>query len=239
MALLHEKRIIIVAADLPSPKDVIALAQKLQYAQGIWGLKVHTRHLESMGGTALVAAIKEFGHKVFVDRKAHDIPSAVADMIRSYCEIGADMVTVHASGGWDMVSEARRAAEARLAILAVTVLTSIDADTCRRIYKDEPRKAVATLTNEAVPYADGIVCSAEEVGSDEVRKFAPDLLYRVVPGIRPAGADTHEQKRVGTPGQAIRDGATHLVIGRPIYEKGDPKENVARIWDEIREAEQA
>lgn len=173
---------------------------------------------------------------VFLDLKLHDIPAQVAGAIRSVADTGASLVTIHASGGADMV---RAAVEASgdVTILAVTVLTSLDDPGLAEIGMTGPaEKAVLTLAEVALSNgAHGLVCSALEVEAIRAR-FGPrseggPLL--VVPGIRPAGSDRADQRRTMTPREAIAAGADVLVIGRPITEAADPGEAARRIAEEI------
>jgi orotidine-5'-phosphate decarboxylase len=169
---------------------------------------------------------------VFLDLKLHDIPAQVAGAVRSVAATGASLVTIHASGGADMIKAAVDAA-GDVTVLAVTVLTSLDDPALSEIGMTPPtEKAVLTLAELAISNgAHGLVCSPLEVEAIRAR-FGPQsdggpLL--VVPGIRPAGSDRGDQRRTLTPGQALAAGADVLVIGRPITEADDPARAAADL----------
>ena len=174
--------------------------------------------------------------------KVHDIPNTVAQSIRALTRLGADLMTLHGTGGRAMMeaaAEAVRDEAAKLNIerprlLAVTVLTSIDEDAWKEIGGKysiaESVKNLAKLAKEAG--IDGTVSSPYE--AKEIREMnGPDFLI-VTPGIRPTFAVANDQKRFTTPSQALRDGASHLVIGRPITKAADPKEAAQKILAEIQ-----
>ena len=176
-------------------------------------------------GPGLVAEVAKTGAKVFLDLKLHDIPATVAGAVAAAARSGAQMVNVHASGGRAMLEAAREAADrARLQrLIAVTLLTSIDA----RALADLPMaghpegiaRRLALLAKEC--RLDGVVCAATDLRG--IRDACgPDFLT-VVPGIRPAGADVQDQKRIATPAAALRDGASLLVVGRPVTAAPDPE----------------
>ena len=167
---------------------------------------------------------------VFLDLKFHDIPNTVAGAVRSACRMKSYMMTIHAGGGPAMIRAAVDAAEAgasehnapRPLIIAVTVLTSLDQADLNAVGveaspSDQARRLAALAQANG---ADGIVCSPHEI--EVLRQdLGPDFVL-VVPGIRPAGTDAGDQKRIMTPEQAVDLGATHLVIGRPITQAPDP-----------------
>lgn len=176
------------------------------------------------GGTALVGELAAL-RPVFLDLKLHDIPAQVAGAVTAAAETGASLLTVHASGGPEMIRAAVGAAGGRVTILAVTVLTSLDDDDLDRIgMEGPPEKAVLKLAELALDHgAPGLVCSPREVAHLRER-FGPrsqggPLL--VVPGIRPQAAGD-DQKRTLSPREALDAGADLLVIGRPITEASDP-----------------
>ena len=218
---------IIAALDLPDPKAAAALAGKLLGHVGLFkiGLELFVAH-----GKAALDAVEPFGLKVFLDLKLHDIPQTVESAARGAGALGVDMVTVHASGGAAMVAAARRglqqgAAEAGKPaprLLAVTVLTSLGEDDLAAIGLQGPAsQAVLRLARLALGAgADGLVCSPAEVAG--LRQEVGPAPLLVVPGIRPAGAQQGDQRRTGTPRQAIVDGATYLVVGRPLRDSPDP-----------------
>ena len=186
-------------------------------------------------GPESVSCLKGAGKKVFLDLKFHDIPNTVGQAVRSAAAIGADLTNVHASGGPAMLKEAAAAGrDAGIRVIAVTVLTSLDAEQLQAVgIADPPEKQVARLARlTATAGLNGVVCSALEIAAMR-REFGPEFLL-VVPGIRPAGSDVGDQKRVMTPGDAARAGASFLVIGRPITHAQDPAAAAAAILAELR-----
>lgn len=172
------------------------------------------------------------GAEVFLDLKLHDIPNTVAGAVRALGDLNVAMLTVHAGGGGAMVAAARQAAERaarRPLILAVTVLTSLDdAALAAAGVPDGAGRQVPRLARLALAAgADGLVCSAHEIQALRAEFGKTPLL--VVPGIRPAGAAAGDQARVMTPREAMRLGADHLVVGRPITEAADPGRAAAEI----------
>ncbi|NLF94729.1 MAG: orotidine-5'-phosphate decarboxylase [Oligosphaeraceae bacterium] len=181
------------------------------------------KQLFTMAGPQIVSGLKERGKKVFLDLKYHDIPNTVAAAVRSAADIGADIINVHASGGPTMLKAAAEAARERGAtVIAVTVLTSLDVKELAAIgINVSPAEQVLRLVRltQAAGLA-GVVCSAQEITLVK-GLCGPDFLT-VVPGIRPAGAEHGDQKRVMTPGEAAQAGASHIVVGRPILAADDP-----------------
>lgn len=189
------------------------------------GLEQFTRY-----GPSLVAELRDTGRRIFLDLKLHDIPNTVAKAVGAASELGVDFLTVHTMGGSRMMQAAAEAAqEARKAgrmppkLIGVTVLTSIS----ERMLSEElgisrsiPDQ-VAHLARAAVSCGlDGIVCAAPDLNS--VRPIVPDSFEIVTPGIRPAGADRHDQSRTATPEEAVRMGATLLVLGRAVTGAEEP-----------------
>ncbi len=174
---------------------------------------------------------------VFLDLKLHDIPNTVAGGVRAVLPLRPAMLTLHASGGAAMITAARREAETagaeRPILLAVTVLTSMDASALHATgVAGGPRQQVLRLARLALDAgADGLVCSAHELAM--LRDALGDGACLVVPGIRPAGSDVGDQSRVMTPGEAARAGATWIVVGRPITQAADPAAAAAAIAAEI------
>jgi orotidine-5'-phosphate decarboxylase len=218
---------IIVALDQPDLDGALACARVLQ-GHARWvkvGMTLFYRE-----GPASVAAMRELGYDVFVDLKLHDIPHQVEGAARALGSLGAGMLTVHASGGPAMIEAAvRGAAEGAAAagmpapaVIAVTVLTSIDAETLRSVgVSDPPAEQAAGLAALAkTAGAHGVVCSPAEA-ADLRALLGPQALV-VTPGIRPAGSDTHDQSRIATPAAAFAAGASHIVIGRPVTGAADP-----------------
>lgn len=191
------------------------------------GSQLFTRH-----GPNIVERIIGAGGTVFLDLKYHDIPNTVATAVRGASGLGVSWLTLHASGGRDMIMAAREAA-GDTKILAVTVLTSLDQEAVREIgwngdIKDRVR-SLAVMARDAG--ADGIVCSPLEVSA--VRAAVDDDCVLVTPGIRPAGTAKDDQARIATPEKAIADGADYLVVGRPVVKAQDRKDAVRMILEEM------
>jgi len=217
---------ICAALDVPDPAAAAKLAGRLAGHVGLFkvGLELFVAH-----GRAAVDAVRGPGLPIFLDLKLHDIPQTVESAARGVAALGVDYVTVHASGGAEMIRAARRALP-RTKLLAVTVLTSLGPADLDAV--GLPRDAVPRLAKLAMGAgADGLVCSPQEVAELRASLGAAPLL--VVPGIRPAGADAGDQRRTGTPAEAIRAGASILVIGRPLRDAPDPAAAAEAINREI------
>ncbi len=191
-------------------------------------------------GPPFVRELVRAGYGVFLDLKFHDTPATVAGAVTAAAELGVDLVTVHAAGGIEMLESARRAVDDgghRLQLLAVTVLTSLDADDYARIVGPKARSledAVTALGEMAVDSGiDGCVCAAGDVARLRAALGLAPLL--VVPGIRPAWsvADHSGQARTATPQAALEAGASYLVVGRAVTGAKDPAIAVARIHAEL------
>ncbi len=173
------------------------------------------------------------GRPIFLDLKLHDIPNTVAGGVRAILPLAPHMLTIHAAGGAAMIAAARQAAESagktRPMILAVTVLTSLDAAALAATgVSDSPAAQVLRLARLALSAgADGLVCSPQEVAMLRAA-LGPDARL-VVPGIRPAGSAAGDQARIMTPAEAVAAGADWIVVGRPITGAGDPGEAAAAI----------
>jgi orotidine-5'-phosphate decarboxylase len=210
---------ICAALDFPSWAEAEPFARAVAPAVGM--LKVGLEIFAAEGPPAVRAAAA-LGRPVFLDLKLHDIPNTVEGAARSAARSGAALLTVHASGGAEMVRAAVRGAEGKLRILAVTVLTSLDADALRAIGLDgPPEAAVVRLARLAVSAgAGGLVCSPHEVRAVRAAVGPGPLL--VVPGVRPPGAAKGDQARVATPAEAVAAGADVIVVGRPLRDAADP-----------------
>jgi len=210
---------ICAAVDAPSWAEAEAFARAVAPEVGI--LKVGLE-LFAAEGPAAVRAAAALGRPVFLDLKLHDIPSTVEGAARSAARSGASLLTVHASGGAEMVAAAVRGAGAGVRVLAVTVLTSLDAAALEVVgLAGPPEAAVVRLARLAVKAgAGGLVCSPHEVAA--VRATVGKGPILVVPGVRPPGADRGDQARVATPAEAVRSGADVVVIGRPLSRAPDP-----------------
>lgn len=182
---------------------------------------------------------------LFLDLKFHDIPNTVAGAVKAVSALAPDYINLHASGGLEMMKAAKESLHEHAAdpsktqILAVTILTSLSDEALSQIgYKGDAEQSVKTLAAlTAEAGLAGVVCSAREIKM--LREQQGNNFVLMVPGIRPEGADHGDQKRVVTPAQAIRDGATHLVIGRPITQADSPYDAAVDILASIEAAQQA
>jgi orotidine-5'-phosphate decarboxylase len=191
------------------------------------GVKLGLEFFSAQGPEG-VAEIAALGLPIFLDLKLHDIPNTVAKAVEALAALKPAILTVHAAGGQAMLEAAKRAASLETKVVAVTVLTSLDVDDLHAIgIGDGADEQVARLARLAQRSGlDGIVCSGAEVAVS--REIWPDGFF-VVPGVRPPSADVGDQKRVVTPRQALDDGASALVIGRPITDAADPAEAIREI----------
>ena len=214
---------LIVALDVSTTQEVLRIVDRLGDAVSFYKIGLE---LFSAEGPDVVKAVKGRGKKVFLDLKLHDIPRTVERAVKSGAALGVDLMTIHAVGGKAMIRAAKDAALTfgpnAPKILAVTVLTSLDQSDLGDlgIVRDMKAQVEALGRLACSNGADGIVCSPKEVAAMRAALGPTALL--VTPGVRPAGADVGDQKRVATPGQAVKDGSTHLVVGRPILEAADP-----------------
>lgn len=222
--------------------DTIDLAQATKLIQSIaggpkpavGGIKLGLEFFLAHGAPgvryAFPAPVRATGVGFFLDLKLHDIPNTVAGGIRAVVELEPTFITIHTAGGPAMMrraaetaaEEARRLGVARPRLLGVTVLTSLDRDDLEATgVKADPSEQVLRLAALARESGlDGVICSPLEIAA--LRKACGRDFVLMVPGIRPAGTASGDQKRVMTPGEAVRLGANHLVIGRPITEAADP-----------------
>ena len=214
---------LIVALDFPGSTDALAFVDRLE-GRVRW-FKVGLELYLAAGNTVVETLIRH-GFSVFLDLKLHDIPNTVAGAVRSASQSGASLLTIHAAGGAPMIEAAANAAASLLdppRILAVTVLTSMDQEQLNGIgVNATPAEQVERLARLAIGAgADGLVCSPEE--SANLRLILGPKPLLVTPGIRPAGTEAGDQKRVATPETALRSGASYLVVGRPITQASDPR----------------
>ena len=225
---------IIVALDYADAASALALVDQLDPA--LCRLKVG-KELFTVAGPELVRALVARGFEVFLDLKFHDIPNTVAAACRAAAGLGVWMMNVHASGGRRMMAAAQ-AALAELPkpplLIAVTVLTSMSTEDLAEVgVADAPADQVLRLARlTQACQLDGVVCSAQEAAMLRADLGADFRL--VTPGIRPAGAEAGDQRRVMTPAEALRAGATDLVIGRPITAASDPLDALKQIQSGIQ-----
>ncbi len=224
---------IVVALDYPAAPAALDLAQRL--SPTLCRVKVG-KELFTSAGPALVDDLQQLGFEVFLDLKFHDIPNTVAGAVRAAAQLGVWMVNVHASGGRRMME----AAVAALAafdrppiLLGVTVLTSMsDQDLQELGYIETLQQRVLRLATLAAKSGlDGVVCSALE--AEVLRKHCGEAFCLVTPGIRLAGDDVGDQRRVVTPAAALALGSDYLVIGRSITAASDPLAALHRVHEEL------
>ena len=216
---------IFVAIDTPDLKRAVAIAKAVQGSAG--GVKLGLEFF-SANGPAGVHDIAALGLPLFLDLKLHDIPNTVAKAVQALRPLEPAVLTVHAAGGRAMMEEAKAAAPERTKVVGVTVLTSLDREDLKATgIGSSPEQQVERLGLLARESGlDGIVCSGAEVKA--ARRAWPQGFF-VVPGVRPAGSGAADQKRVVTPRAALDDGASILVIGRPITEADDPQSALRAI----------
>ncbi len=233
---------LIVALDRDSVSSALDVVGKL--GDSVEWYKVGSQ-LFCCGGPDAVRELKSRGKKVFLDLKYHDIPNTVAQAVSNAVRMGADMVNVHAQGGDEMMSRAVEAAHAvqcgggRPMVIAVTVLTSMDDNGLRRVMDvDDGRTAADQVRHLAGMAAssgmDGVVCSAYEI--ELIREVCGKSFKLIVPGIRPAGGELGDQKRVMTPSEAAAAGADYIVVGRPVIDSIDPAATVRQIVSDLLSA---
>ncbi|MCB1735664.1 MAG: orotidine-5'-phosphate decarboxylase [Gammaproteobacteria bacterium] len=213
---------VIVALDFPTADEALALASRV--SPTLCRLKVG-KELFTSAGPALIEALVSQGFDVFLDLKYHDIPTTVAKACKAAAQLGVWMINVHASGGPRMLDAARNAIDSsqhRPLLIGVTVLTSMAQEDLEAIgVIGTPEQAVTRLALLAKRSGlDGVVCSPLEVTRLRA-ELGKDFLL-VTPGIRPAGTDAGDQKRIMTPAMAMAAGSSYLVIGRPITQAPDP-----------------
>lgn len=236
LSALEMAQRLIVALDVPTAGEALALVDRLE-GRCTWfkvGLELYVA-----AGPSIVEKLVERGHSIFLDLKLHDIPNTVASAVRATASLGVRMLTVHAAGGPAMLAAAREAVTETAVppqLLAVTVLTSMDQAQVTAIgVPRSPQEQVALLAKMGLEARiDGFVCSSQEVAAMRTLTGPEGVL--VIPGIRPAGADHGDQQRVATPAQALREGASYLVVGRPITQAPDPAQAALAILEEMSRA---
>ncbi len=229
---------ICVALDTPDADAAAALAGRLRGVAGFVKVGMELFYAAGAEGYEKVAAA---GVPVFLDLKLHDIPNTVAQGLESLMRLKTPpaIVNVHATGGPAMMRAAARSVAGRARLIAVTLLTSLGEEDAAAIGLDVSRPvadhvaALAALARESG--LDGVVCSPRDLAA--VRRACGENFLTVVPGIRPAGADVADQKRIATPRAARDAGADILVIGRPITKAADPAQAAAAIRRELSESE--
>lgn len=227
---------LILALDLPDRESALkildGLRGKLEWVK--IGLQMYLKY-----GANFVREVSGMGFKIFLDLKLFDIPNTVASAVESVSALPVSMLTIHASGGREMMRRAVESAAERnpeLFILGVTVITSFDADSLAETGVElEPEWQVEKLAKLAVDSGlKGLVCSPLEIES--LRSILPEDTVLVTPGIRPSGSSADEQKRIMTPADAARAGSDFIVVGRPILKAENPAFAVSKILEEIANA---
>jgi orotidine-5'-phosphate decarboxylase len=222
----------IVALDVPGAAEALALVRRLGDDCRFYkiGSELFTRE-----GPGIVAAVRAEGCEVFLDLKFHDIPNTVREAARAAASLGVRLLTVHASGGAEMLRAAVEGAGPRCGVLAVTVLTSLDAAALGAAWGREGVAVDAEVLRlaglAAGAGAHGIVCSGREAA--QVHSAFGAKLALLVPGIRLAGGDAHDQARTATPAAAAAAGARYLILGRAVTGASDPVAAMRRVNEEL------
>jgi len=217
-----EKDQLIVALDVPSASEAMMWARKLHNRVGCFkiGLQLYCAH-----GPELVRKLADSGMPVFLDLKLHDIPNTVRGAIRSLSALNLQFLTLHVQGGAEMIEAAVDALPKANApqLLGVTILTSLNDRAVGQLGygRSASEQAVHLASLGAAAGLDGFVCSPLEVA--EIRRALPQARALVTPGVRPEGSDASDQSRISTPETALSQGATHVVIGRPILQAERPE----------------
>jgi len=228
---------IVVALDYADRNNALAFIDQIE--PGSCRLKIG-KEMFTRFGPQWVRDVQQRGFEVFLDLKFHDIPNTTAHAVAAAADLGVWMVNVHASGGARMMTAAREALvpfgkDAPL-LIAVTVLTSMDADDLRglgiELSPAEQAERLARLTQQCG--LDGVVCSAQE--ARHFKQAIGQTFRLVTPGIRPAGSDAGDQRRIMTPRQAQQAGVDYMVIGRPITQSADPASTLRSILNDLQEA---
>ena len=217
----------IIALDFPSFDDVKDFLEHFPEDEKLY-VKIGMEFFYAIG-PEIVHYLKGLGHSIFLDLKLHDIPNTVRSAMSVLGTFGIDMVTVHAAGGVEMMSEAKKVLGDKAKLVAVTQLTSTSEDDMR-----DCQNIQTTVQESVVNYArkakeaglDGVVCSAQEV--ELIKAATAEDFLCVTPGIRPAGSEIGDQKRVMTPQEAHQIGSDYIVVGRPIIQAENP-------WDAYHE----
>lgn len=232
---MREERLCL-ALDFSTREEILAAADR--FAPKVGWLKVGLEAFTALG-PQIVSEVAESGARVFLDVKLHDIPSTVARAVAAAARSGAAMLNVHAFGGREMLTAAREAAGAgddAPTLVAVTLLTSLDpralADLPVAGHPEGIARRLAVLARECG--LDGVVCAPRDLAA--VRGACGSAFLTVVPGIRPAGSESFDQKRIATPSAALAAGADLLVVGRPITGAPDPDAALESVIAEIQSA---
>lgn len=221
---------LIVALDVPTPRDALALVDRLGNAANFY--KIGMQLLSAGGYMRLIGELNAKGHKVFADLKFFDVPATVASAVRGLCDRGVEFLTVH--GNQAIMEAAAKEKGSGMKVLAVTALTSLDRGDLNDLgFECDIGELVLSRARRAMEAGcDGVIASGREL--PVLRETLGDRLLVVTPGIRPLDNDeTQDQKRVVTPQAAIVAGADHIVVGRPINAAPDPRAVALAIQEEI------
>jgi orotidine-5'-phosphate decarboxylase len=222
---------IIVALDVPSKREALRLVEQLRPEISFFkiGLQLYTAE-----GPEIVSAVVASGAKVWLDLKLYDIPNTVGRAVESAANLGAQLLTIHLSGGAEMIRAATSAQKGKMSILGVTVLTSATDETLREIgISDKIDTQVTRLAKLGTENGvDGVVASPHEI--KRLRAEFGDKIIIAVQGIRPTWAKPDDQKRFMTPRAALDAGATYIGIGRPITKDPNPRKAVEKILQELK-----
>jgi orotidine-5'-phosphate decarboxylase len=227
---------VIVALDFPQQQQALSLVDRLD--PSLCRLKVGKEMFTRLG-PGFVESLRQRGFEIFLDLKFHDIPNTVAAACDAAADLGVWMMNLHASGGRRMMETARERLERhsqRPYLVAVTILTSLSKAEMNEVgFSGEVPDQVlrlASLTRDAG--LDGVVCSPQE--AQTLRRVLAEDFLLVTPGVRPKSAETHDQQRIMTPGDAISAGSSYLVVGRPVTAADDPIQALERINAEVTAA---
>ncbi len=237
---------IIVALDSPVLENVITLADQLD--PELCRVKIG-KELFTAVGPESIKALQKRGFEIFLDLKFHDIPNTAAQAVLAAADLGVWMVNVHASGGRTMLEtciQRLRDQHYTTQLIAVTVLTSMQQSDLDEIgIQTDLTRQVLNLTRLAAECGiDGVVCSAAEarpirtdsqINAILATRVQPSPFSLVTPGIRPLGSQSNDQQRIVTPQQAMQQGSTHLVIGRPITQAAHPNQVLKEIYQQLQE----
>lgn len=226
---------LIIALDFSNRKELFDFLNKLEGEKLFVKIGMELFYKE---GPEIVKEIKDYGHKIFLDLKLHDIPNTVERAMKNLKELGVDMTNVHASGGLEMMKAARRGFGDKGKLIAVSQLTSTNQESMEKeqlvnVTLEESVLNYAKITKEAG--LDGMVCSAMEVR--KIHQVIDKEFLCITPGIRPKSSLHGDQKRVVTPRQASQWGSDYIVVGRPITQAVDPKQAFTAIIRELEEVQ--